>query len=159
MKNFEPLYFYIKQASNKSIIKNYFSFFSTERCCGYSKEWSSQCFEQPKQMLKLMDKIIFALKNFVYLDLCQGKYCHLLCWTRKLILAHWIVTSEILPLARKSYLTHAILPRPHVRDKYIGCTGTHAHGCQVMSLLCQSDIIITCHISRIQELLGTFSLE
>ena len=31
-----------------------------------------------------------------------------------------------------------------MRAKYIGCIGTHAHGRQMMSLLCQSDVIITC---------------
>ena len=31
--------------------------------------------------------------------------------------------------------------------QYIACIGTYAHGRQVTSLLCQSDIIITCHIS------------
>ena len=30
-----------------------------------------------------------------------------------------------------------------MRAKYIGCFGTHIHGRQVMSLLCQSDVIIT----------------
>ena len=35
----------------------------------------------------------------------------------------------------------------HMSAKYIGCIGTHAHSRQVMSLLCQSDFIITCHIS------------
>ena len=38
-------------------------------------------------------------------------------------------------------------PGCHVRAKYIGCMRTHAHGRQVTSLLCQSDIIITCCIS------------
>ena len=63
------------------------------------------------------------------------------------ILAHRIGTSEILPWVRKSYLTHAIFPGCHVRAKYIGCIGTHALGRQVTSLLCQSDVIITCRIS------------
>ena len=35
-----------------------------------------------------------------------------------IILAHWIRISEILPLDRKSYLTHAILPRLS-REGYI----------------------------------------
>ena len=47
-------------------------------------------------------------------------------------------------------------PVCHVRAKCIGCIGTLAHGRQVMSLLCQSDVIMTW---RIQELLGAFSLE
>ena len=34
-----------------------------------------------------------------------------------------------------------------MRAKYIGCIGTHVHGRQVLSLLCQSDVIITCRIS------------
>ena len=29
-----------------------------------------------------------------------------------------------------------------MRATYIDCIGTHAHGCQVMSLLCLSDIIM-----------------
>ena len=40
-----------------------------------------------------------------------------------------------------------------MRAKYIGCIGTQAHGRQVTSLLCQSDVIIRCCI---QELLGPF---
>ena len=48
-------------------------------------------------------------------------------------LAHQIQISEILPGDIKSYLTHVILPRLS-REDYIGCIGTHAHGCQVTSL-------------------------
>ena len=53
------------------------------------------------------------------------------------LLAHWIRISEILPWDRKSYLTHAILPRL-TREGYthIGCIGTHAHCRQVKALLC-----------------------
>ena len=43
---------------------------------------------------------------------------------------------ENLILPRLSY------PGCHVRATYIGCIGTHAHGCQVTSLLCLSDVII-----------------
>ena len=55
---------------------------------------------------------------------------------RALFVVHWIRISEILPRDGKSYLTHAILPRLS-REGYIGCIGTHAHGCQVTSLLCK----------------------
>ena len=84
------------------------------------------------------------------------------CW-EPLFLTHQIRISEILPWDRKSYLTHAILPRlsreatyigcigththailPRLSREatYIGCIGTHTHGRQVMSLLCKSDFIM-----------------
>ena len=44
-------------------------------------------------------------------------------------------------------------PGCHVSAKYIGCIGNHAHGRQVTSLLCQSDVIIKCCLS---EYSGTF---
>ena len=37
-------------------------------------------------------------------------------------------------------------PGCNVSAKDIGCIGTHAHGRQVTSLLCKSDVIITCCI-------------
>ena len=58
---------------------------------------------------------------------------------------HSIRISEILPWNRKSRfypgIENLILPRLsypgcHLRATYIGCIGTHAHGHQVMSLLC-----------------------
>ena len=42
--------------------------------------------------------------------------------------------------------------------KYIGCIGTHAHGPQVMSLLCQSDVIITFRISAYSGTSGSLFL-
>ena len=60
-------------------------------------------------------------------------------------LAHRIKISEILPWDRKFYFTQAILPRLsrcQVRATYNGCIGTHAHGRQVTSLLCLSDVIM-----------------
>ena len=62
-------------------------------------------------------------------------------------LAHRIRISEILPWDTKSYLTHMLsYPGCHMRAIYIGCIRTHAHGRQVTSLLCLSDVIITCGI-------------
>ena len=57
-------------------------------------------------------------------------------------LAHCIRISEIF-----SQIENLILPRLsdtgcHVRATYIGCIGTHAHGRQVTSLLCLSDVIM-----------------
>ena len=53
--------------------------------------------------------------------------------------------SEILHWDRKSYLTQAILPRLSPEATYIGCIGTHAHGRQMKSLLCLSDVTMyTC---------------
>ena len=49
-------------------------------------------------------------------------------------------------------------PGCHVRAKYIGCIGTHANGRQVTSLLCQSDVIITCHISTYSRTSGSLLL-
>ena len=51
-------------------------------------------------------------------------------------LAHQIQTSEILPWDRNSYLTQAVM-----RELFIGCIVTHAHGRQVSSMFRQSDDI------------------
>ena len=48
-------------------------------------------------------------------------------------------------------------PGCHVRAKYISCIGTHAHGRQVTSLLCQSDTI-TCLISAYSRSPGSLFL-
>ena len=54
---------------------------------------------------------------------------------RTFILAHRIRVSVILPWDRKSYLTHAILPRLS-REGYIHWLYlTHAQRCQTTSLL------------------------
>ena len=50
--------------------------------------------------------------------------------------AHWIRISDILPWDRKSYLTHAILPRLSHEGYIHRCIGIHAHDRQVTSLLC-----------------------
>ena len=52
------------------------------------------------------------------------------------ILAHRIRISEILPWDSKSYLTHAILPRLSSEGYMHWFIRMHAHGFQVMSLLC-----------------------
>ena len=57
-------------------------------------------------------------------------------YVRKLLFAHWIRISDILPWDRKSYLAHAILPKLSREDSYGGFIRTHAHGRQVTSLLC-----------------------
>ena len=49
-------------------------------------------------------------------------------------------------------------PGCHLSAKYIGCIGTHAHGRQVTSLLCQSDVIITCRISGYSGTSGSLFL-
>ena len=74
--------------------------------------------------------------------LCSTKTYKLWSGITGLLFAHQIRISEILPCVSKSYLTHAIYPGSHVRATYIGCIGTHAHGRQVTSLLCLSDVIM-----------------
>ena len=64
-----------------------------------------------------------------------------------LFLEHWITISGILPWDRNLILPRLSYLGCHVRVKYIGCIGTHAHGRQVASLLCKSDVIITYRIS------------
>ena len=55
-------------------------------------------------------------------------------------LAHGIRLSDTLSWDRSDYLIHAILPSSHLRAAaYICCIGTHAYGCQMKSLLYQSD--------------------
>ena len=71
---------------------------------------------------------------------------------RKLILAHLVFFlifypgSEILILPMLSYLGY------HKRTVFIGCIATHAHGCQVTSMVSQSDVIVA--FQRIQGLMG-----
>ena len=72
---------------------------------------------------------------------------------------------ETMILAHRRFypgLENLILPMlsypGHVRAKYIGCIGTHAHGRQVMSLLCQSEVIITCCIPAYSGTSGSLFL-
>ena len=64
-------YWHLSQAfSWECAPKNWYSYFPTETCCGYSKEpsqWEGS-FELSKHMLKLMAKKIFTIldSNFVY---------------------------------------------------------------------------------------------
>ena len=58
---------------------------------------------------------------------------------RILILAQQIRISEILAWFNNTYLTHVTLPR---LSHDIGCIGIHTHGCQVTSLLRQSNVIM-----------------
>ena len=59
-----------------------------------------------------------------------------------IFLADQIVISEILAWDRNYYLTQAV-----TCGLFISSIGTHAHGHQVTSLLCQSDNIILCYTS------------
>ena len=54
---------------------------------------------------------------------------------------------DILSWVRDSYMTHVILTSLPRRGMYIGCIGNHPHGRQVMTLLCNSDLIMSCRIS------------
>ena len=46
--------------------------------------------------------------------------------------------NRVLAWDRNSFLTHVILPRQS-QERSVHCIGTHAHGRQEMSFLCQSD--------------------
>ena len=61
------------------------------------------------------------------------------------ILAHRIWISVILSQDRKPYLTHAILPRLSREGCTLVVLELKPHSHQVISLLCLSDVIISCH--------------
>ena len=74
------------------------------------------------------------------------------------ILVHWIRISELYPGIENLILPRLSYPGCHMRATYIGCIGTHAHGRQVTSLLCQSDVIITGRISAYSGTSGSLFL-
>ena len=59
-----------------------------------------------------------------------------------------------LPWGRKSYLItqSCYFTQNATWVLYIGCIGTHAHGCQVTSWLCSKDVVMSCRISAWSDL-------
>ena len=54
---------HLQASRQECVIENYFSYSSTQTCCGYLKEPSQgdSSFEHPKHMFKLMDKKIISI--------------------------------------------------------------------------------------------------
>ena len=61
---------------------------------------------------------------------------------RNYFLSHLISILRFYPGIENLILLRLSYTGCHMRATYIGCIGTHAHGCQVTSLLCLSDVIM-----------------
>ena len=80
-----------------------------------------------------LTRIPLLFKKYIVCFL-HVRLMHLSMYTVQFTSDRIFVHSKILPWNRKSYLTHAILPRLSMRATYIysGCIGTHAHDVIVM---------------------------